>query len=132
MTSSTARNSLTEKPRIRGCSQGLNRTVDVLGEIYKMLVRDWRNEGLKLRKYASPISIRNIANDVPDEAVNAVLAVCKANAPLFQRFFRLKSKVLGLKEFSRTDVYAPLPVGTEKKYSWNDGMKLSSGHFRVV
>ncbi len=97
---------------------------DVLGEIYKMLVRDWRNEGIKLRKYASPISIRNIANDVPDEAVKAVLAICKANAPLFQRFFRLKAKVLGLKDFSRTDVYAPLPVGTEKKYSWNDGTKL--------
>ena len=88
---------------------------DVLGEIYKMLVRDWRNEGLKLRKYASPISIRNIANDVPDEAVNSVLGVCKANAPLFQRFFRLKSKVLGLKDFSRTDVYAPLPVGYGEK-----------------
>ena len=97
---------------------------DVLGEIYKMLVRDWRNEGIKLRKYASPISIRNIANDVPNEAVNAVLSICKANAPLFQRFFRLKAKVLGLKDFSRTDVYAPLPVGTEKKYSWNDGTKL--------
>ncbi|MGA2874965.1 MAG: M3 family oligoendopeptidase [Nitrososphaerales archaeon] len=97
---------------------------DLLGEIYKMLVRDWRNEGMKLRKYASPISIRNIANDVPDEAVNAVLAVCKANAPLFQRFFRLKAKVLGLKDFSRTDVYAPLPVGSEKKYSWNEGTKM--------
>lgn len=97
---------------------------DVLGEIYKMLVRDWRNEGIKLRKYSRPVSIRNVANDVPDEAVNAVLAVCKENAPLFQRFFRLKSKVLGISDFSRTDVYAPLPVGTEKKYSWREGRKL--------
>ncbi len=97
---------------------------DVLGEIYRILVRDWRNEGIKLRKYASPISIRNISNDVSDEAVNSVLRVCRENASLFQRFFRLKSRVLDLPDFSRTDVYAPLPVGSEKKYSWTEGSKL--------
>jgi oligoendopeptidase F len=97
---------------------------DVLGEIYKMIVRDWRNEGIKLRHYASPISIRNIANDVPDEAVTAVMNVCKSNATLFQRFFKLKAKMLQLPDFSRTDVYAPLPLESEKRYSWNEGVKL--------
>ncbi|MGH2638768.1 MAG: M3 family oligoendopeptidase, partial [Rhabdochlamydiaceae bacterium] len=102
---------------------------DVLGEIYKTLVRDWRNEGIKLRRYASPISIRNIANDVPDEAVSAVLNACKDNASLFQRFFKLKSKVLKLPDFSRTDVYSPLPIGAEKEYSWSDGTKLIMNTF---
>src|SRR5579872_6753060 len=75
---------------------------DVLGEIYKSLVNDWRNEGIKLRKYSSPVSIRNIANDVPDEAVSSLLASCKDNATLFQRFFKFKAKTLGLSEMSRT------------------------------
>lgn len=97
---------------------------DVLGEIYKMLVRDWRNEGIKLRGYSSPLSIRNIANDVPDEAVNAVLKACKEGATLFQRFFKLKAKLLGLSDYSRTDVYAPLPLKAEKSYSWEEGSKL--------
>ena len=87
---------------------------DVLGEIYKSLVNDWRNEGIKLRKYASPISIRNIANDVPDEAVSILLATCRENASLFQRFFKFKARVLGLSEISRTDVYSPLPIETEQ------------------
>lgn len=103
---------------------------DVLGEIYKMLVRDWRNEGIKLRGYSNPISIRNIANDVPEDAVNAVLKACKEGASLFQRFFKLKAKVLGLADFSRTDVYAPLPLEAEKRYSWEEGSKLVLDTFR--
>ena len=104
----------------------LNR--DVLGEIYKSLVNDWRNEGIKLRKYQSPISIRNVANDVPDEAVNVLLATCKENASLFQRFFKFKARVLGLSEISRTDVYAPLPVEAEQMLSWKDGRESNIEH----
>ncbi|MHB8568206.1 MAG: M3 family oligoendopeptidase [Nitrososphaerales archaeon] len=97
---------------------------DVLGEIYKALVRDWRNEGLKLRKYRSPISIRNVANDVPDEAVDALLAACKENAMVFHRFFKIKSKILNIDDYSRFDVYSPMPTVREKAYTWEEGMKL--------
>ncbi|MBI4141341.1 oligoendopeptidase F, partial [Candidatus Woesearchaeota archaeon] len=40
---------------------------DVLGELYCSIVRDWHNESIKLRKYPSHISVRNKANDIPDE-----------------------------------------------------------------
>jgi oligoendopeptidase F len=97
---------------------------DVLGEIYKTLVRDWRNEGIKLRKYSTPISIRNLANDVPDEAVSMLLKICKNNASLFQRYFVFKARTLGLRDLSRTDVYAPMPFEAEKTYSWKEGRDL--------
>lgn len=99
---------------------------DVLGEIYLSLVRDWRNEGIKLRKYANPISIRNVGNDIPDEAVKVLQTTCKKNTELFKRYFRLKSKLLNISDFSRTDVYAPLPIQSEKSYSWEEGVKLIS------
>ncbi|MDG6923565.1 MAG: oligoendopeptidase F, partial [Nitrososphaerota archaeon] len=108
----------------RGMLSKFEQNRDVLGEIYKMIVRDWRNEGIKLRGYSSPISIRNIGNDVPDEAVVGLLKVCKTNASLFQRFFRLKAKMLRLSDFSRTDVYAPIRLESEKKYHWQEGVKL--------
>ncbi len=97
---------------------------DILGEIYKSLVSDWRNEGIKLRKYRSPVSVRNIANDVPDEAVNALLSVCKENALLFQRYFRFKGDVLEIPDMSRTDVYAPLPIVAEQTFSWKEAKDL--------
>ena len=46
---------------------------DLLGETYKMLVNDWKSEQLDLRKFAAPLSVRNLQNDVPDEAVTALL-----------------------------------------------------------
>jgi oligoendopeptidase F len=103
---------------------------DVLGEIYKSLVRDWHNEGLKLRKYPNAISIRNVANDVPDRAVEALLAVCKENAPLFQKYFKFKANMLNLPEMSRTDVYSPLPIEAEKVYPWKEGRELVVNSFK--
>src|SRR5487761_578529 len=102
---------------------------DVIGEIYKALVRDWRNEGIKLRKYSSPMAMRNIGTDVPDETVEALLSVCRENSTVFQRFFRVKANLLGLDDFSRYDVYAPLTEATQKVYSWPQGMNLVLGTF---
>ena len=104
---------------------------DVLGEIYKALARDWRNEGIKLRKYKSPISIRNVSNDVPDEAVDALLDSCKENAVLFQRFFKAKSNLLQLPDYSRFDIYAPMPDVQERTYSWEEGLKLVFSTFEA-
>jgi oligoendopeptidase F len=89
----------------------------ILGQIYQTLVRDWRNEQLDLRGYASPIAPRNLANDLPDEVIDTLLDVCRKNAPLFQRFFRLKAQWLGMDKLRRYDVYAPL-AKSDKKYSF--------------
>ncbi len=103
---------------------------DVLGEIYKALVRDWRNEGIKLRKYSTPISIRNLSNDVPDQAVETLLQVCRDKALVFQEFFKIKAKILNLEDFSRHDVYAPFPKKEEREYSWSEGVELVLETFR--
>ncbi|MFL7869868.1 MAG: oligoendopeptidase F, partial [Anaerolineales bacterium] len=47
----------------------------ILGQMYQTLVRDWRNENLTLRKFSSPIAVRNLGNDIPDKAVDALLDV---------------------------------------------------------
>jgi len=80
---------------------------DILGDLYKHLVQDWGNEGLQLRQYSSPIAVRNMANDLPEKAVDALLATCRKNAGIFQRYFALKRRLLKLKTFHRYDLYAP-------------------------
>jgi oligoendopeptidase F len=80
----------------------------ILGQMYQTRVRDWHNDNLTLRKFASPIAARNLRNDIPDEAVDALLSVCKRNVPIFQRFFRLKARLLGMDKLRRYDIYAPL------------------------
>lgn len=95
----------------------------ILGQIYQFLARNWRSEYVDLRGFASPISVRNLANDVPDEAVNTLLDVCRDNAHLFHRYFRLKAECLGVEKLRRYDIYAPL-VGTEKQYPFEQGIEL--------
>lgn len=96
---------------------------DVLGELYCSIVRDWHNESITLRKYPSHISVRNKANDIPDGAVEAMLSVVRDNRELFQDYFRLKAKWLGLEKMSRYHIYAPLEK-EESKVSFNDAAKI--------
>jgi oligoendopeptidase F len=81
---------------------------NILAQIYANRVRDWANENVKLRNFASPINVRNVANDIPDEAVEALLDVARKNANIFQRYFTLKAGWLGVEKLRRYDIYAPL------------------------
>lgn len=97
----------------------------VLGEIYQNVVLNWKDEGVEIRGFASPISIRNIANDVDDKTINSLLTVCKKNAPIFQNFFIQKAKMLGLKKLRRYDLYAPATSKIkEKNYPYDKSVKL--------
>jgi oligoendopeptidase F len=80
----------------------------VLAQIYSNRVNDWRSEQVQLRHFNSPIASRNLGNDIPDEATETLLQVCRENASLFQRYFRLKAKWLGLNPMRRSDIYAPV------------------------
>ncbi len=90
---------------------------DILGDLYKNLVQDWGNEGQQLRHYASPIAVRNMANDLPDKAVDALLTTCRKNVGVFQEYFCLKKRLLKLQTFHRYDLYAPY-AAKSRRYSF--------------
>jgi oligoendopeptidase F len=94
---------------------------EVLGEVYRTVVRDWWNENVKLRGFKTPIAPRNLENDVPDAAVETLLESCRSNAPVFQGFFRTKGKMLGMKRMSRYHIYAPLQ-SKEKKVGYGEAV----------
>ncbi len=95
----------------------------ILGQIYQTLVRDWRNENIDLRGYKNPIAVRNLGNDIPDQAVTVLLDVCESNAPLFQRFFDLKARWLKMDHLRRYDVYAPV-AESDKTYGFQEGVEM--------
>jgi oligoendopeptidase F len=90
--------------------------------IYSAIAKDWRID-CDMRGFASPISSRNFGNQVPDDAVDALLESCVANAPIFHQYFREKARMLGLEKLERHDVYAPLISEKEEKYSYGSAMK---------
>lgn len=101
----------------------------VLAQIYAHRARDWRAEAVDLRGYPEPIAARNLANDLPDAAVEALLAVCRGNVGLFQRYFRLKARWLGLDRLRRCDIYAPL-AGSDKPYEYARAVEMTLGSLR--
>jgi len=80
----------------------------ILGQMYLARVRDWHNENLNLRRFKSAISVRNLFNDVPDEAVDALLETTKKNSKVFHRYFKLKARHVGVDKLRRYDIYAPV------------------------
>lgn len=95
----------------------------ILGQMYQTLVRDWRNEQVDLRHFNNPIAARNLLNDIPDEVVDTLLDVCERNASLFQRFFRLKARWLGVERLRRYDIYAPV-AKADKTYAYAEAAEM--------
>jgi len=102
----------------------------VLGQMYQMIVRDFRNENLGLRGFSSPISVRNLVNDIPDEVVNTLLKVAEQNAGLFQRFFKLKAKWLKVDKLRRYDIYAPV-VSADKTFDYGEAVQMVLDSFET-
>ncbi len=101
-----------------------------LAQIYAARVRDWGEENVKLRAFERPISPRNLENNIPDAAVETLLAVVRQNVGLFQRFFRLKARLLGMERLRRYDIYAPLSE-TEKTYTYDEALRLVDESYRA-
>ena len=96
---------------------------DMLGEIYATLVNDWKSENVELRRFPSPIGARNLGNDVPDEAVGALLSVCVKNAEVFQDYFRIKARICGIKAMNRFHLYAP-HRSEQRRYRYADAIRM--------
>ncbi len=103
---------------------------DLLGEMYATLVKDWKSENLGLRHYPSPLAVRNLSNDVPEEAVTALLSVCAKKAEVFQRYFALKGRICRIAPMNRFHIYAP-HAAERKRYRYADAVRMVLDAYRA-
>ena len=107
----------------------------VTGEVYQNIVLNWKDEGIKIRGYDSPISMRNTGNDVDDKTIESLLETCSKNAHVFQKFFVQKANMLKMKKLRRYDIYAPVKDIREKKHPYAKSVKTvleSLGRFSPI
>lgn len=95
----------------------------ILAHIYMSRVRDWHSENVQMRRYGSPIAVKNMQNNVPDAAVTTLLQVCRDNASMFQDYFALKAQWLGMDRLRRFDIYAPLSA-SDKQIEYADAVAM--------
>jgi len=91
--------------------------------IFQGIVKDW-DAMSSLRGFDSPISARNIYNDLPDEVVSVLLKTVSKNIDVYQQYFKLKAKLLNQKKLSRFDLYAPLPLSSQKVIPYEKGLEI--------
>jgi oligoendopeptidase F len=74
----------------------------------------------KHRKYPAAMTQSLIANDVDQETIDSLMNTIKKNVGLYQRYLRLKAKLMGLGKLASYDVIAPLPNASKMEYKSNE------------
>ena len=99
----------------------------VFNSVFNNMALDHGQE-MELRHYATPIQPTNIGNEIPDEAVEHLMAVTEANYGLAQEYFRLKAKMLGMDKIRNCDVYAPV-AETGRQYGFDEARDLVTSSY---
>ncbi|MGA7370467.1 MAG: M3 family oligoendopeptidase [Nitrososphaeraceae archaeon] len=102
------------------------RNSGVLGEIYFNKVIQWHDEFIKLRGFKRPISVRNTYNNLDDSTVESLLQACRSNAKVFQKYFKEKAAMLGLRKLHRYHLYAPLTLSEryQERFSYQNAVSM--------
>lgn len=97
----------------------LGRNIRTFALVTNTLAKDKEIDD-KWRRYARPISARNLANRVEDEVVEALIGSVRAAFPrISHRYYRLKAKWFGVEQLDHWDRNAPLPRVTEPVIGWD-------------
>ena len=97
--------------------------------ITNTLIKDKEIED-RWRGFARPISSRNLANQVEDEVVDALLdAVRNAYPRLSHRYYAIKARWLGVDALDHWDRNAPLPDDDDRVVPWNAAVDTVLGAY---
>jgi oligoendopeptidase F len=98
------------------------KVIITLANTYNAIVKDHISE-IKIRKYKHVLSQRNISEELDDIAVNMLFEEVKNSYYLYQRYLRLKAKLLNKKKLMNYDLYAPIQL-KEKKIQLNEALNI--------
>ncbi len=114
----------------RSIGQVLERNLPLFALITNTLAKDKQIED-DWRHFARPISGRNLANQVEDEVVDALIdATRKAYPKLSHRYYQMKARWLGLDKLAFWDRNAPLPEDSERRIGWPDAKVIVLDAYR--
>lgn len=124
MTSNEALNLLTDRdPKRRksaaaAIAKGFKENQRLFALITNTLAKDKEIED-KWRDFARPVSSRNLANQVEDKVVDALVDAVKQGYPrLSHRYYKLKAAWMGREALDYWDRNAPLPLDDDRLIAW--------------
>jgi oligoendopeptidase F len=106
--------------------EGLAPRADVLAACYDALVGD-RLSTDRLRGYANPMQPTNLANELDDETVEAMMTATEEAYPIARKWFEAKARLLGVPKLQLADQYAP--IGEARAFSWDEAVDIVDSSF---
>ncbi|MBT5264059.1 MAG: M3 family oligoendopeptidase [Rhodospirillaceae bacterium] len=104
-------------------SEVLGGEVKLFALITNTLAKDKEIED-GFRSFARPVSSRNMANQVEDEVVDALVSAVSSRYPdLSHRYYALKAKWFGVEQLNYWDRNAPLPEDDDTAIGWSEARK---------
>lgn len=90
----------------------LKKSAHLLGYIINIIKKDIAISA-KLRGHEKPESFRHIDNQISQKSVDSMIKIAESNFDLVHKYYRIKSRLLGIKKLKDFDRYAPLNFGDE-------------------
>jgi oligoendopeptidase F len=117
----------------RSAAKGIGAALEDKGKLFALitntLAKDKATED-QWRKYARPISSRNLGNLVEDEVVDALVAAVRGSfAATAHRYYALKARWLGKDKLDYWDRNAPLPKAEDRKIPWDEARATVLGAY---
>jgi len=113
----------TRKNAAQNFGKVMGENIATFALITNTLIKDKEIED-RWRKFEKPPSSRNLANQVEDEVVEALVSAVKASYPkLAHRYYRLKAKWFGAEQLDYWDRNAPLPESDDRVIPWPEATK---------
>jgi len=95
--------------------------------VYSTALKNIFSDWLKIterREYDDPMHHSLIANDTTHEIIDNLMNTIEKNVGVYQRYLKLKAKILGVPKLSCVDIYAPLLNAPNKARSWEETKEL--------
>ena len=95
------------KAAAEGLTSGLRQNARLLTFVFNTVVLDHKSD-YTLRRFANPMGPRNLANEISETVVEALMTATESHHATVHRYYALKKKLLNLDELCDYDRYAPL------------------------
>lgn len=125
----SSKNAIDRKKAAKSVGKTLGENIKTFALITNVLAKD-KEINDRWRKFAKPISSRNLSNLIEDEVAEALISSVKNNyANLAHRYYKIKAKMFKKEHLDYWDRNAPLPDDKSEIITWDEAVETVLGAY---
>lgn len=117
------KNRATRKSAQKEMTKRLKKSAHLLGYIINIIKKEVAISR-ELRGYDKPESFRHIDNQISQKSVDSMIKIVESNFNLVHKYYRIKSRLLGIKKLKDFDRYAPMDFEPSGEIPYNEAKDL--------